>query len=209
MYGDSDRGEWCGTCETWPGRARRKPESAADTVWCPLITHLVASYRCCGSHPLFSGLLLTGNCHCLHPHMLAVFTLLPIRSLKEGSFLCCCRGVMSHHVMLWLSLTLINLAVKWVNLPAAVGKSTSAESGAEKAKVHKWCFRHLEEKPAASLWESPCSSPSSLCLGKSTRKSWVKMGRRHWDYSVDLSKNVLSGPDWEQHFSHCNGHTAP
>lgn len=141
-YVYSDRGEQCGTCKTWPGKARRKPESAADTVRYLLITHLVASRGCCGSHPLFSGLLLTENCHCLHPHMPAVFTLLPIRSLKEGSFVCCCRGVVSHHVMPWFSLMRINLAVIWVNLPTAVNESTTPESGVEKAKVHKWCFRH-------------------------------------------------------------------
>lgn len=64
-YVYSDRGEWCGTCKTWPGKARRNPGSTADTVQCPLISHLVASPRCCGSHPLFSGLLLTANCHCI------------------------------------------------------------------------------------------------------------------------------------------------
>lgn len=125
-----------------PGKVRRKPGSAADTVQCPLITHLVASPWCCGSHPLFSGLLLTENCHCLHPHMPAVLMLLPIRPLKEGSSVCCCRGVVSHHVMLWFSLMLINLAVIWVNLLSAVDKNASTESGVEKAKVQKGCFRH-------------------------------------------------------------------
>lgn len=72
-YVYSDRGEQCGTCKTWPGKVRRKPESAADTVQYPLITHLVGSCQCCGSRPFFSGLLLTENCHCLHPLMPTVF----------------------------------------------------------------------------------------------------------------------------------------
>lgn len=177
------RGERCDICKTWPGNVRRKPELTADIVQCPLINHLVASHQCCESHTLFYGLLLTENCHCLHPHMPAVFTLLPIRFLKDGYFVCCCKGVVSHHVMLWFSLTLTNLAVIRVNLPAAVNKNASIESGVGKAKVHKWCFRHQRRprhvKPPAFFWETSCSLPSSLCLGKSTRKSWVKMSRRH------------------------------
>lgn len=37
---------------------------------------------------------------------------------------------------------LINLAVIWINLPAAFNKNTSTESGVEKAKVYKCSFRH-------------------------------------------------------------------
>lgn len=91
------------------------------------------------------------------------------------------QGLVSLHVMLWFSLILTNLPVIWINLPATVDKNTSTEPGVEKTKVPKCCFKSKDpdEKPPASLWESSCSLPSSLCLGKTTRKSWVKMSRRH------------------------------
>lgn len=153
------------------------------TLQGPLISHSVASHQCCGSHTRFSGLLLTENWCCLHLHMPAVFVLLPIRPLKDWYSVCCYRGVVSHHIVPWFSLRLINLAAIWVNLPAAANKNTSTESGVEKAEVPKWCFRHQRRprcaKPPASLWESPCSLLSSLCLGKTTRKSGVKTSRRH------------------------------